>query len=930
MMTTEAMHTMETNDADLVAESRDGSRDAFRQIVERYQTLICSLAYSATGNVSQSEDVAQETFLAAWTDIRSLREPNKLRAWLCGIVRNRIHSSLRREGREPAHNATPLEDAHDSPAHEALPSDQAISREEEAILWRSLERIPEIYREPLILFYREHQSIESVADALELSEDAVKQRLSRGRKLLQEEVQAFVENTLRRTAPGEAFSGAVLAAMPVTAGSAATAGAGAGAKGAAVAKSGFLAAWLAPLAPFIGIFAGITANWLIARGAPTARERRFKMVTFTALWVFVLAWCVAGQLAVQTLGHRWEWSDRTFFAVMAGYWWLFTLIIATWFIVMFRQTLAFRRENEEEAGIPQTAGTPQTYWRSVAVVISLSLAYFSGLIYVAWRAGDKVSAGIITGTMVVLGIWRFIQCRGRTGTAALHAAIGHAVLPWGVILVVLNLRLEVWLAARREVSRAEMHRLLPPWVIPVLTLALMTWIGILLAMTKPKLSASRHPEGGNGRGNNVKALLLLMLLAGCFLTVIFPAMGQSQTPLAGKPTPAEAAVPDQFIPLYRELDEILRQETQSYPFEKGNARPLVAANLGMAWSMFDPAAPDSPRWKDLLATLDAYKTMGMDVVFVQIEAPDLTFGDPKPRINFYQRLAKEIHSRNMKLYVEHFINVPFKANIPSGSHAQKGLPALKELQDDPQGRQEFLNLLEQENALIYREIKPDYLTLLDEPRITINRMLHLSISADELADWVAEVTTHLKSTGASPNTLLGAGALIWEPEDLALKFAQQTNLDYVDIHLYYLTFKGEDQASKLATLVRKIREARPNMKITIGETWLLKSGTVGPKVTTPQEILLRDNFSFWIPLDEQFLTLLMGIAQKENISVVAPTGSQHFFTYYTFGDAESATLPPDIGSNISATWSKALESIRSHQLSSTGKAMSAMLDNEQK
>ena len=97
---------------------------------------------------------------------------------------------------------------------EALPSEQTISREEEAILWRSLERIPELYREPLILFYREHQSIEHVAAALELSEDAVKQRLSRGRKLLQEEVQAFVENTLSRTAPGQAFAGAVLAALP--------------------------------------------------------------------------------------------------------------------------------------------------------------------------------------------------------------------------------------------------------------------------------------------------------------------------------------------------------------------------------------------------------------------------------------------------------------------------------------------------------------------------------------------------------------------------------------------------------------------------------------------------------------------------------------------------------------------------------------------
>ncbi|MGO8700629.1 MAG: hypothetical protein ACLQVY_23310 [Limisphaerales bacterium] len=56
---------------------------------------------------------------------------------------------------------------------------------------------------------RQHQSIGHMAAELELSEDAVKQRLSRGRKLLQQEVDAFVENTLRRTAPGQAFSGAV-------------------------------------------------------------------------------------------------------------------------------------------------------------------------------------------------------------------------------------------------------------------------------------------------------------------------------------------------------------------------------------------------------------------------------------------------------------------------------------------------------------------------------------------------------------------------------------------------------------------------------------------------------------------------------------------------------------------------------------------------
>ena len=305
---------MEPNDAELVAESLDGSRDAFRRIVERYQTLICSLAYSATGSVSRSEDMAQETFLAAWKQLRALREPAKLRAWLCGIARHRIQKSFERDGREPAHNAAPLEDAHDSPAAEALPSEQAISREEEAILWRSLEKIPELYREPLVLYYREHQSLEHVAVALDLTEDAVKQRLSRGRKLLQDEVQTFVEGALLRTAPGQAFSGAVLAMLPLAAGPVAAAGVGAGAKGTAAAKSGFLAVWLWPLVPLLGIAAGVGATCLLIRSATADRKDRLKQIAAViAFWIVYLGLAMCGESAMITLGRHFGWSDRVWF-----------------------------------------------------------------------------------------------------------------------------------------------------------------------------------------------------------------------------------------------------------------------------------------------------------------------------------------------------------------------------------------------------------------------------------------------------------------------------------------------------------------------------------------------------------------------------------------------------------------------------------------
>ena len=477
------MQTAETNDVDLVAESLDGNRDAFRQIVEQYQTLICSLAYSATGNVSQSEDVAQETFLTAWKDLPSLRQPDKLRAWLCGIVRNRIQRNLREEGREPAHNAAPLDEAHDSPACDALPSEQAISREEETILWRSLEKIPEAYREPLILFYREHQSIASVAAELELSEDAVKQRLSRGRKLLQEEVQAFVEGALRRTAPSQAFSSAVLAVLPLVAGPAATAGLGVGVKGTAAAKSGLLATWLAP---FLGFFAGFAAQWLVIRATTPERERRAKLLKLIVVLICVLGSAVVGETSVRSLGQHFQWSDRTRFASVAAFWGFYTILLATWLISVFRREMAIRLRSGEAMETPRPTVSPLTPGQFAFVVAGSHLMMFSWLISLTWRQHDRITAAAITGAMLVLAVWNFFQLRGKTGVAATRAAYGHMTLCCAVVVAVINLRLDVWAAAGYGVSVAEIHRLLPMWIVPLLTLVLVIWSGVVLALTKPK------------------------------------------------------------------------------------------------------------------------------------------------------------------------------------------------------------------------------------------------------------------------------------------------------------------------------------------------------------------------------------------------------------------------------------------------------------
>src|SRR6185436_16766195 len=276
----------EVTDAELVARSVAGDREAFNRTVARYQTLICSLAYSRIGNLGQSQDIAQETFITAWKHLRLLREPARLRAWLCGIVRNRIYKTLRREGREPASDAESLDTLPESAAREPLPSEHAIRQEEAAILWRSLERIPELYREPLILFYREQHSIEAVAAELDLSQDAVKQRLSRGRKLLHEEVLAFVESALERTNPGKAFTIAVLATLPVLSGSAQAATIGAAAaKGSALAKGASL---LGIFSALIGPLLGFLVPWFQYRAflaaAKTESHRKYIQTFYRRLF----------------------------------------------------------------------------------------------------------------------------------------------------------------------------------------------------------------------------------------------------------------------------------------------------------------------------------------------------------------------------------------------------------------------------------------------------------------------------------------------------------------------------------------------------------------------------------------------------------------------------------------------------------------------
>jgi RNA polymerase sigma factor (sigma-70 family) len=431
-------------DAELVSASLEGDREAYGRIVTRYQSLVCSLAYSATGSVTQSEDLAQETFLEAWKNLASLREPQKLRSWLCGIARNRIHQAVRTERREPSHQAEPLENLAQAPCPDPLPPDRAISREEAELLWRMLEQLPETYRLPLVLFYREHQSVEMVARNLDLSEEAARQRLSRARKLLQEEVQAFVETALSRTSPGKAFTLGVIAALPFAATSAKAASGVALAKGAAGAKGLFLLPLVSGLASMLG---SVALSWkFTADEAQTPGERKFlrRVGRGQVLLLLVLLVLVAVPMVLSLSGSiGLVWLPVALFALV-----ILAVVINSVFLLpwMVRRQIQLRMEEgdwpsapvEDQKGTEHTVALRKACKQSLPMLVMLAPCVF----FLPWKK-NWLGCAAYMGVPMLFTLWHtsrlYRQFRGQTRPNSLSRKVfaKHPLLAGAAVVFLL-------------------------------------------------------------------------------------------------------------------------------------------------------------------------------------------------------------------------------------------------------------------------------------------------------------------------------------------------------------------------------------------------------------------------------------------------------------------------------------------------------------
>ena len=170
-------------DVELVELVLAGEQDAFEVLVERYKDAVQNLAYRMLGNPTEAEDVTQEVFVRAYTQLATYKPAHKFSTWLLSIASHLAIDQLRRR----RFLALPLEDV---PFLEWMadlgigPEQSAIQGEQQDEIQAYLQRLPSKYRAVIVLRYWYDLSYEEISAALNLTPALVKARLHRARELL--------------------------------------------------------------------------------------------------------------------------------------------------------------------------------------------------------------------------------------------------------------------------------------------------------------------------------------------------------------------------------------------------------------------------------------------------------------------------------------------------------------------------------------------------------------------------------------------------------------------------------------------------------------------------------------------------------------------------------------------------------------------------
>jgi RNA polymerase sigma-70 factor, ECF subfamily len=156
------------NDAELVHLARAGNREAYGELIRRYQHSIWGLACLLVDDRFEAEDMTQEAFLRAWLNLDLLSDPAKFAPWLRRIVFG-VSMDWLRVFRPDLYRLTDVKTEFElsgQSSHSESAFDRLAAIEFRQRIWDAVARLPPRYRLPLTLFHLDGLSHNKVAEAL--------------------------------------------------------------------------------------------------------------------------------------------------------------------------------------------------------------------------------------------------------------------------------------------------------------------------------------------------------------------------------------------------------------------------------------------------------------------------------------------------------------------------------------------------------------------------------------------------------------------------------------------------------------------------------------------------------------------------------------------------------------------------------------------
>jgi len=190
--------TWERDEAEVVTELQAGSPEAFDALIQHFHGPLFRLLCQMLGNPADAADTTQEVFLKAFRGIRGFRGGSSLKTWLYRIaIREALNQRRwwrRHQSKETSFDGDGMEDEALGAGKDSGPFEACASRETQQAVRRALARLPQAFRNAVVLRDLEGLAYEEIAEVLEISIGTVKSRILRGRRALKELLEAELGN----------------------------------------------------------------------------------------------------------------------------------------------------------------------------------------------------------------------------------------------------------------------------------------------------------------------------------------------------------------------------------------------------------------------------------------------------------------------------------------------------------------------------------------------------------------------------------------------------------------------------------------------------------------------------------------------------------------------------------------------------------------